>query len=336
MSINIVELYTLDIDGTSIMVGSNLDTRELSFYTKRDGIILPVDEVVHNQVIKMISQLSEGPSTDFKELLENSINNCRNYNSKKGYSNSNLEKNIKYLSISCDKSDLEQSDASYDVLNNTFTFILPKPCLDFTGMLGIRNAITMNQITSHEVGHMSVSDISVDKDNNLVGNIGFLQMKIPIKISKKTSDGNNYFIIDKNHEIKENGARGLEELFNELETDERTNGATAPNFAHRLDRITDRNLHFARRNHSLTDYYISMQNIIPSRDKAMLLLMGIEAYYNCVGQQNKEFASKLEEKISQILDDYEIKKISSRNDVAHQSITSESTELNISDDTDSR
>ena len=68
----------------------------------------------------------------------------------------------------------------------------------------------------------------------------------------------------------------------------------------------------------------------------MLLLMGIEAYYNCVGQQNKEFASKLEEKISQILDDYEIKKISSRNDVAHQSITSESTELNISDDTDSR
>ncbi len=144
------------------------------------------------------------------------------------------------------------------------------------------------------------------------------------------------YIIDKNHEIKENGARGLEELFNELETDERTNGATAPNFAHRLDRITDRNLHFARRNHSLTDYYISMQNIIPSRDKAMLLLMGIEAYYNCVGQQNKEFASKLEEKISQILDDYEIKKISSRNDVAHQSITSESTELNISDDTDSR
>lgn len=336
MSNSIVELYTLEVDDTVIKVGSNLDTREISFYTERDGIISPVNETIRNRAIKMISQLSEVPNTEFMAILEASINNCRSYNNKNGYSNSNLEKNTRYLSILCDKSDLTESDASYDVLDNTFTFILPNQCLDLTGILGFRNAVTINQIISHEVGHMSVSDISIDSDNNLVGNIGFLQMKIPIKISKKTSEGNNYFIIDKSQEIKENGARGLEELFNELETDERTNGATAPNFAHILDRITDRKLRFARQNHSLIDYYVSMQNIIPSRDKAMLLLMGIEAYYDCVRQQNKEFASKLEEKISQILADYEIRRISSKNDIAHQSTISDSTNPNIGDDTDSR
>lgn len=335
MSNNIVELYTLKVDDIVIMVGSNLDTRELSFYTESNGVISPVNETIYNRTIQRISQLSEIPNTEFRTLLEASINNCRNYNNKKGYSNSNLEKNTRCLYISCDESTLTRSDASYDVLNNKFTFILPSQFVDLTGISSFRNIVNINQIISHEVGHMSVSDISIDTDNNLVGNIGFLQMKIPIKTHTKTSDGNNYFIIDESQEIKENGARGLEELFNELETDERINGATAPNFAHILDRVTDKKLHFARQNHSLTDYYISMQNIIPSRDKAMLLLMGIEAYYNCVRKQDNEFARELEDKIVQILTDYEIRKnLSKSNNV--QSTINDSTKSNIGYDTESR
>lgn len=332
MGSNIVELYSLEVDGTVVLVGLNLDTRELSFYTEKNGVILPVSQTIRNQTIKMISQQSEVYSNEFKTMLENSINSCRNYNDKKGYSNLNLEKNTRHLSVLCSKSDLSQSSASYDVFNNTFTFALPDQYWDLSGISGFLKARTINQITSHEVGHMSVSDISIDNDNNLVGSIGFLQMKMPIRTCIETSDGSNYYILDKKQEIIENGARGLEELFNELENDERTNSSITPNFAYRLDRITDGKLRFARQNHSLTDYYISMQNIVPSRDKAMLLLMGIEAYYSCERQQNEELASKLEEKISQILTDYEIKKSS----ISNQITMSDSTKPDIGDDSHSR
>lgn len=313
MSNNIVELYSIELEGSTIWVGSNLDTRELGFYTKTNGIIIPVNANLRNQAIQTLSQESGVPNDEFKSMLEKSINDCINYNKKKGYSNSNLEKNARHLSISCEESELSHSEAFYDTLNNTFKFSLPRQYLELSGFLRILKAKTINQVISHEVGHMSVSDISIGSENNLIGNIGFLQMSLPIKISSKTADGNNYYVLDESQEIKENGARGLEELFNELENDERTNSSIAPDFAHRLDSITDGRLRFARQNHSLTDYYIIMQNIIESKDKAMLLLMGIEAYYTCVRTQDQEFAIKLKEKINEVISDYEIRKSSIKN-----------------------
>lgn len=332
MSRNIVELYTLELDGDVVLVGSDLDTRQIGFYTEKDGIISPADEATCQQAAKMISQLSEVPSPEFRTILEDSINACRNYNNKKGYSNSNLERNARQLSLSCSKSDLAQSNASYDIFNNAFTFDLPEQCWNLSGISGLlMHRRSINQIISHEVGHMSVSDMQI-RDNNLVGNIGFLQMTVPIEMSTQTSDGNNYYRIDKSQEIKENGARGLEELFNELENDARVNSSLSPNFAHRLDTITNGKLRLARQNHSLTDYYMTMQNIILSKDKSMLLLMGIDAYYSSIRQQEQNFASKLENEINRVLTDYEIAKTSSKSSSTYQPTIGD----NLGDDSDAR
>ncbi len=94
---------------------------------------------------------------------------------------------------------------------------------------------------------MAVSEIKLDNEGNVVAATGFLQMMIPISESFKTLDENDYYRLDDSKEIKENEGRGLEELFNVLETDEITNNSISPDFAHKLDRATEGKLRSARR-----------------------------------------------------------------------------------------
>jgi hypothetical protein len=311
MNKNIVELYTLELDGTYVFAGADLDTRKINYYREQDGIIFPVNEELYQQAIQFKEQSSNIPNPDFKAMLDRVIERCKIYNNEKGYSNTTLERNMNNLSISGQKSSLDQSQAFYDTFNNSFSFELPENYWELSGIMGILMQRSMNQIISHEVGHMSVSDIQIES-NMFIGSIGFLQMKIPIKSSMQTSDGNNYYRIDKEQKIKENGGRGLEELFNELENDEKTNSRIAPNFAFELDKLTEGKLHLARRNHSLAEYFMVMESIIPNRENSLVLIMQIELYYEAVGSQNEQSIKTLESEISKTLLDYEIRKRSAQ------------------------
>ena len=73
---------------------------------------------------------------------------------------------------------------------------MPEQYWNLAGLSSYLNSQYLNLIISHEIGHMSVSDISIDSDNNYVARVGFSQMKIPVKQSFATSDGNNYYMID--------------------------------------------------------------------------------------------------------------------------------------------
>ena len=83
---------------------------------------------------------------------------------------------------------------------------------------------------------------------------------------------------------------------------------------------------------------MDMQNIIMCRDKAMLLLMGIDAYYSSIRKQDQEFANKLETEISKMLTEYEIMKMktSSKSTISSQAIINDGTEGNIGGDFDLR
>lgn len=311
MNKNIVELYALELDDNHVFAGADLGTREINYYREQDGMIFPVNEELYQQVIQFKEQSSNIFNPDFKIILDRAIDRCKIYNSEKGYSNTTLERNMNYLSISAQKSSLDQSQAFYDTFNNSFSFELPESCWELNGIMGVLMQRRINQIISHEVGHMSVSDIQIE-DNMIIGSIGFLQMKIPIKSSIQTSDGNNYYRIDKEQKIKENGARGLEELFNELENDEKTNSRIAPNFAFELDKLTDGKLRLARRNHSLEEYFMVMESIIPYRENSLILIMQIELYYEAVRSQDEQSVKTIESEISKTLMNYEIRKQSTQ------------------------
>lgn len=307
MNKNIVELYKLEFEGLVFFAGVDLATREIRFYTEADGIISQATESLCQQIIKYNEKSSEVLNPNFKIMLDNAIKLCKDYNNERGYSNLTLEKNLSNLTISSRVSSLELSQAHYDVFNNEFLFELPDSVWESRGLTSIMMQNTINQIISHEVGHMSVSDIKVG-DDTVVGSIGFLQMRIPIKSSFRTSDGDNYYRIDREQKIKENGGRGLEELFNELENDEKTKNATAPQFAYRLNMLTEGKLGLARRNHSIADYAEIMESIIPNKENALLLLMQIELYYKAVGSRDEQSIKTMELDITSTLMDYEIKK----------------------------
>ena len=314
---NLVELYSIIIDGNMVLVSSDIKTRELFFYTNQNGVLLPIDDSLRKKVEETILQSDFTPSSEFKTLLDGAINNYRKYNSSNGYSNVNLEANLKHVTYYCEKDDTSRPEASYDVFNNSFRFILPEQYWNLAGFSSYLNSQYLNLIISHEIGHMSVSDISIDSDNNYVARVGFSQMKIPVKQSFATSDGNNYYMIDKSKEIEENGGKGLEELFNELETDIATNNKVAPDFAFRLDTITNSKLRYARRSHSLEDYYRCMMGIIPLREQAQVLLKAIDLYYSAIGKQEKEKSNAMNDLIEQLLTMYEMENM--KNDIPKQS-----------------
>lgn len=178
--------------------------------------------------------------------------------------------------------------------------------------MNVELSLVFRQIIAHEIGHLSVSEIKLDDVGNVIISTGFLQAKIPISESLRTADENVYYRLDNSKEIQENDGRGLEELYNALETDKVTNNALSPDFAHKLNRITEGKLLSARRKHSLEEYYDVMQSIIPSYDRAQLLLIGLKCYYEAINGTDKELINQLNNMIEQLIDNYEIHFLSSK------------------------
>ena len=112
------------IDGNMVLVSSDIKTRELFFYTNQNGVLLPIDDSLRKKVEETILQSDFTPSSEFKTLLDGAINNYRKYNSSNGYSNVNLEANLKHVTYYCEKDDTSRPEASYDVFNNSFRFCI--------------------------------------------------------------------------------------------------------------------------------------------------------------------------------------------------------------------
>ena len=306
MSKNILELFSLDIDNRTVFVGSDLSTRELCFYVIKNDRLTIIPKELHDEVSKKIFDKS-GVNTSLKELLESLVRTYAEDNTNKSYDNSNLNKNWKNIRILCSQSSFNKSSASYEAINNTLNFELPKELLNFSQLLPLQVKATLHTILIHEIGHMSVSELQIE-NNSLVGKVGFIEKRFPLKESLLTTDGNNYFRAEMDIEPQTNEGQGLEELFNELETDERANSATAPRFAHELDNLTNGKLRIARQNHSLESYYSMMQEIIPSEDMAKMLLIAINKYYELLHSQNNELVNQINSVISQIILEYQIAK----------------------------
>ncbi len=309
MEKKIVEIYTLEIEDMQILVGTDIITRELYFYIESKGKIIPVSEEVKHKIISEFE--SSKVPTVLKEFIENTGKKYLKNNSNYGFSSSTMQSNLQNLHVEYKECDLQKSLASYEAFSNTISIRLPRGYLEKMSIYWKSNLILL-QIIAHEIGHLSVSEIKLDNTGNvIIVAIGFLQAKIPISESFKTIDGNDYYRLDNSKKF-ENEGRGLEELFNALKVDEITNSATSPNFAHRLNRITEGKLHNARQNHSLEDYYEVMESIMPSYDKAKLLLLGIEAYYKASDGNDKELFDQLSNMIEQLIDDYEMCFLSSK------------------------
>ncbi|MCM1052692.1 MAG: hypothetical protein NC483_01765 [Ruminococcus sp.] len=311
MSKIVVEIDNFKFEDMQILEGTDILTRELYFYIENNGKIIPVSDEIKSKILakkfKSLQTLNE-----IRQFIDNIGKKYLENNNKNGFSNSALQRNLQNLYIkSDDESDLQESSASYEAFSNTINIKIPRKFLKELNINWQLNLI-FQQIIAHEIGHLSVSEIKLEDAWNVTISTGFLQMRIPISQSYKTTNGDSYYRLDNSKEIKENDSRGLEEMFNAMETDEVSNSATSPNFARKLDRVTEGNLHSARRNHSLEEYYEIMQSIIPSYDKAKLLLLGIKAYYEAINGTNKELINQLNNMIEQLVDGYEIYFLSSQ------------------------
>lgn len=310
MSKIIVEIDTFKFEDIQILVGSDIVTRELHFYIENNSEIIPVSDVVKNRILTKIIESSQSLN-EIKQFIDYIGKKYLENNALYGFSNLALQRNLQNLYVKCSECDLQESSASYEAFHNIINIKMPRKYLKVSN-INLELGLIFRQIIAHEIGHLSVSEIKLDDARgDVIISTGFLQAKIPISESLKTIDGNEYYRLDNSKEIKENDGRGLEELYNALETDKVTNNAISPNFAHRLDRVTEGKLHSARQNHSLEEYYGIMQSIIPSYDRAQLLLIGLKCYYEAINGTDKELINHLNNMIEQLIDDYEIHFLSS-------------------------
>ncbi len=310
MSKKIVELYSIDFEDQEILVGTDVFNRELHFFIESEMGLTPVSDDMHMQLVKHLNPFSDLIG-GIKESIDYVAKKYLEKNNKLGFSSLNMLNSLDNLIVKCSDCSLEESSASYEAFSNRINFNLPS-CFFTATKLNFQLYLVLHQIIAHETGHLSVSDIGFDDEGNLVVSAGFLQKKIPIMETFKIGDDIEYYRLDTSKEFLENEGRGIEELFNTLEADEVSNGATATNFAHRLDKLTEGKLRIARRNHSLPEYYDIMQGIIPSQERASLLLVILSAYYNEIDGNDKDLCAELNNIIERILDDYEISLLSSR------------------------
>ncbi|MCI9434134.1 MAG: hypothetical protein HFI86_02500 [Bacilli bacterium] len=307
MSKIIVEIDTFKFEDIHILVGSDIVTRELHFYMENNSEIIPVSDVVKNRILTKLTKIIESSQSlnEIKQFIDYIGKKYLENNALYGFSNSVLQRNLQNLYIKCSECDLQDSSASYEAFHNIINIKMPRKYLTVSN-INLELSLIFRQIIAHEIGHLSVSEIKLDGARDVIISTGFLQVRIPISESLKTSDGNEYYRLDNSKEIKENDGRGLEELYNALETDKVTNNAVSPNFAHRLDRVTEGKLRSARQNHSLEEYYEIMQSIISSYDRAQLLLIGLKCYYEAINGTDKELINQLNNMIERLIDDYEI------------------------------
>jgi len=76
----------------------------------------------------------------------------------------------------------------------------------------------------------------------------------------------------------------------------------------RIRQLTEGKLRLARRNHSLAEYFMVMENIIPYRENSLLLIMQIELYYKAVESQDEQSIKIFESEISKTLMEDKIRK----------------------------
>ena len=280
MSRKIIELYSVDVDGLDVLVGTDIHSRKLCFFVEKDGEIARVSDELEKKVQTKLAVTSD-VLDDINELIASEVDKCVSCNESHCYPDLYSNENLGNLSVNCKECLLEESSAAYETFSNTMNLNLPSLYLH-ASVLNIQIRLILRQVIAHEVGHMTVSEIKID-DENVIASTGFLERKIPIDERLKTKDGDEYYRLESSEKIEENDGRGIEEAFNALETDERNNGSTAPNFANRLDKITEGKLRYARRNHSLDEYYEIMESIVPSHDSANILLALLRAYYKDIG-----------------------------------------------------
>lgn len=303
----IVEVDTFKFEGMQILLGSDIVTRELYFYIENNSEIRPVEDDIKYKILTKINKSLQG-SNEIRYLIDSIGKKYLENNALNGLSSLVLQRNLQNLYVECGECDLQQSSASYEAFRNILNLKLPG---DYLKASNLKLNLIFKLIIAHEIGHLSVSEIKLDDARNVVISTGFLQVRIPIGETLKTIDGNEYYRLDNNKEIKENDGRGLEELCNALESDKVTNNAISPYFAHRLDVITEGKLRIARQNHSLEEYYDIMQSIIPSYERAQLLLIGLNCYYEAIDGTDKELINQLNNMIEQLINDYEIHFLSS-------------------------
>ena len=314
---DIVELYTLGVDGNTVYVGSDILTHERLYYVIKDNKMIPASQDI---IDKINIEESKEDYQDIKRLVESKVSQYIRDNEQRKYPNKLLNINWDNICIDYNKNGLYASSASYDVFNNTLNYSLP---YEYSrGFLTPQMRAVIDQVITHEIGHMAASELEIERKTelrminemetnivhitNLVGKTGFLEMRIPIIDEIVLDNGDSYYRVDKNREVVENGGRGLEELFNEMETDERTNNATAPYFGRRLDILTDGKLRLARFNHSLDTFYSMMEEIYSTIGTARFLLAGIDGYYKAKRTGNEEIKKEFEEVINKLLDYYEV------------------------------
>lgn len=269
----IVELDTFKYEDMQILLGSDILSRELHFYVENNNEIIPVSDVVKNRILTKIAESSQSLN-EIKQFIYNVGKKYLENNNLYGFPNSVLQRNLQNLCVEYSECDLPESSASYEAFHNIMNIKLPRKYLNVSNV-NMELSSILRQIIALEIGHLSVSEIQLDDSGNVIISTGFLQAKIPISESLRTIDGIVYYRLDNSKKIQENDGRGLEELYNVLETDKVTNNALSPNFAYKLNRITEGKLLSARRKHSLEEYYNVMQSIIPSYDRAQLLLIGL-------------------------------------------------------------
>lgn len=205
------------------------------------------------------------------DKLENIIlscfNSCREYNDNMQYSNDTLNKNIKFLIASQYENGLS---AMYEPLKNSITVNINKLYSSY----GVGNAHLV-ELVSHEIGHMSVSNFEI-KEGKILVKCGFCIYEFDVEC---ISDG-TVTIFKRNSDAKQIGSLGLEEMLNYIETDEKTINGHAPEFLKQFDKYTERKLHYARRNSSLSEYYEIMEAKGISQEYAKFIIDILDRYYS--------------------------------------------------------
>lgn len=208
---------------------------------------------------------------ELKSLLKTLIQRHKKFNLDNSFPIDMLEYNEKYLSIQYDwYLKIFGSIATYTPLENKIDLNITK---DSWKNLGENQKKKYNQVLLHEVGHMKVSRMIIDKTTfQVYTKTGFdtsiyqfqpIFLKngdIFLKYDKLKSSTNKYKI--------------LEEIINELECMQIDSSYVLayPNFGREINELCDGKLLFARYTNGVEEYYDSLNKIINSKDLADELL----------------------------------------------------------------
>lgn len=291
--IQINKLYDYNLDMCFGVIGMDLETREIKYYSyyNENGEYDPnglyefhLDQLKENSIIKKHLQDSNYKKQDLFDRVPTSIANLtidlldqhQKYNLKYHYPMDYLNQNSKNLSLryitSWSAIERVQPHAFYLPVENEIVLITTRMIFD---QEEIENTtIKIKNSLLHEIGHLKVADCTLNEEKNIFHvKTGFDEHDV--KVQPVVLDNHDLFYITTCVcDAKNNYGKALEEIINDYDCSlvDPLYFGTYPKLGERLDRLCGNTLLLSRYTKGVDFLYDHLQQIIPSNYLASELL----------------------------------------------------------------